>query len=886
MADLTRTIEILFKGTNQVGTVISTVGRDLDELNFSVANAARPLADLSAAVAKLDAVLAALASAGLAYAFSESSKLQSAFTELKKVVGDNEEALSIAKASAKDLSATYGESAASILESTANYVQAGFSVKDAMGLARTGMDLVIAGGVEASRSSEILIATLKGFKAPAEDAGRLLDILNEVSNRYATDIEQLGLGMAGLSPIARTMGFSFEETAGLLTPVIEVFRSGDEAAVALKTGLLRLLDDSKPVQEALESIGVSQRDANGELRSGKDILLDVSSAFQDLDQNQKLFVTQQLVGIEQSARMVEVFDGLGKSTEITAVAMNAAGSAAKEVAERLKDPEVAVNRLIQSIKNLASATGDEFQQSGIDVIDGFTGIFAAVEKAVDTGAFEPIFDALNSFLEGVAADLQDIAKNLPEALDDVEFSGFVSSLEDLKRTISGLFDGIDFDDPESLRIAIQKVVDTFESLVNFTDGMAEVFVTVAGYISKLIDDFNSLDAGTKKTAGSISGISAVISAVTGPIGSLTTALTGIGNAMNIVAGAQVAGLVKSLVGTGGLTSALAVVQAHPLIAAGAAGLAIGTAWRKMVPEVDQAAQSVLGFIDAHTGLLGVSDQQTQNEQEWIGIQARWKTIMADRAETAAKQAEESEQAIKYNEENAVSVEWLSSEMEKLGILVEDPKTVNIETAEAEKQLQKLEYFRESTGTWETITIPVDATEVEKAKDAIEEIPAVKRFELETDLHIAEIKAQAETVQSAFEWRAKVEIADVEAQTERVKVLAENISTIFTDTGKLTSDLFSAWDDDASLSKKWSLQDSIAGEQDRRDRALEMQEKLTEAEIKNLDARTERLESGDALITVNGDGLAPHLEMIMWEVFAAIQVRATQEGLDSLLLGGT
>jgi TP901 family phage tail tape measure protein len=44
-----------------------------------------------------------------------------------------------------------------------------------------------------------------------------------VSNKYATDVKQLGLGMSKLAPIAKTMGLSFEETAGILTPVIEVF---------------------------------------------------------------------------------------------------------------------------------------------------------------------------------------------------------------------------------------------------------------------------------------------------------------------------------------------------------------------------------------------------------------------------------------------------------------------------------------------------------------------------------------------------------------------------------------------------------------------------------------------------------------------------------------
>ena len=78
-----------------------------------------------------------------------------------------------------------------------------------MQLAKSGMDLVIAGGVDAAGSSEILIAALKGFDEPASEAARLIDILNEVSNNYATDVEQLGRGMAGLSPVAKTMGLQY-----------------------------------------------------------------------------------------------------------------------------------------------------------------------------------------------------------------------------------------------------------------------------------------------------------------------------------------------------------------------------------------------------------------------------------------------------------------------------------------------------------------------------------------------------------------------------------------------------------------------------------------------------------------------------------------------------
>ncbi|WP_319525684.1 phage tail tape measure protein [uncultured Desulfosarcina sp.] len=884
MADLQKKIEILFQGTNRVGDVITSVGRDLDNLNYRITTVAQPFAEVTASVAKLDALLAALAAGGIAIAYSESSKLKSAFTELKKVAGDNAEALNTAKASAKDLSNEYGEAAASVLSSTASYKQAGFDIQGAMTLAKDGMDLVIAGELAASTSSEILIASLKGFKAPAEDARRLIDILNEVSNNYATDIEQLGRGMAGISPIALKMGFSMEETAGIITPVIEVFRSGDEAAVALKTGLLKLIDDSKPVQEALASIGVSQKDANGQLRSGKDILYDVAKAFQTIDEPQKLFVTQQLVGIEQSARMVEVFDGLSKSSEITAVAMNSTGSAAKEVAERLKDPEVAVNRLIQGLKNLASSVGDDFQEAGTGAVNGITAILNSLEDAVDEDAFEPLLGALNDFLDGISQKLLLIAENLPEALEDVDYSGFLDELGDLRETVGSLFDDIDISDPESLARAIQKVVDTFESLVEFSEGVASVFVTVAGYASDLIDGVNSLDDGTLSLLGNLSGLATTVTMVAAPVGLVTSAIGGFGSV-----------LTTSTKLTGSMATGLgSLITSFPtlfsVVSAGVGGWAFGTLLREAIPEIDETGQSLLGLIDKYTGLFGVYEEQQKVQAESIAVEQRYREVMEARAqvaETAAEVSYEANLAIVNATENAAdSTEDLTEKMRELGILVEEPKKVAIDTAEAGKKLQELEIWRESTGTWKTITVPVDTSQVEEAKEKIEEIPAVKRLEFETDLRIAEVKAQAETIQASLKFKAEVDVARIQADAEIMKAAFESVGESVAAIASTSSSMFSDLADfEGTMSEKWFLQDVLKEQMALEREAVETQKELTHAQAEYLKARTERMKSGEALITVDGAGLQPHLEMIMWELFAAIQIRAKEEGLDQLLLGG-
>ena len=54
-------------------------------------------------------------------------------------------------------------------------------------------------------------------------------------------------------------------------------------------------------------------------------------------------------------------------------------------------------------------------------------------------------------------------------------------------------------------------------------------------------------------------------------------------------------------------------------------------------------------------------------------------------------------------------------------------------------------------------------------------------------------------------------------------------------------------------------------------AGDLQKKLTEAQIKEIEARTRAMQQGEGIIKIDGAGLQPHLEAIMWEMLKAIQV---------------
>jgi tape measure domain-containing protein len=197
----------------------------------------------------------------------------------------------------------------------------------------------------------------------------------------------------------------------------------------------------------------------------------------------------------------------------------------------------------------------------------------------------------------------------------------------------------------------------------------------------------------------------------------------------------------------------------------------------------------------------------------------------------------------------------------------------------------------ASGLWDQMLI---------GKDAMDKYgEATKKAAEEQDKQAKEIdKARKEAEKLALEFEklasneriklieAKVtlNVAQIEAQTERVKSAFESLDNTINSTGDLLGKLFGEWDEDASWDKRREIQDQIEKENEMRQKAFELQEKLVTAQIKNMEAQTNRLNNGDALIKIEGDGLQPQLEAFMWEILKAIQVRVNADGLD-LLLGG-
>lgn len=890
MANLSKTVEIIFAGKNEASKVIGTIEKDFTSLNATVTAATGPLASIADFVFKLDAALLALAVGGLAYAYDKAIKFETAMVSFRKVSDGTPESLNAARAAAFGLSTQYGATAVSVLNSSTDFIQAGYNTQESLKLTEAGLKLMMAGEISVAEASQFMITILKGFKAPAEDAGRLTDILNQVSDKTATNVRELAIGMAYLSPIAKLMGLSFEETAGLLTPVIEVFSSGSEATHGLRTGLLRIVDDSAPVTQALEQLGVSQTDVNGKLRSGKDILLDVQKAYVGLDDPTRIFLAQQLAGKDQAAKMLEVFNGLNKTLEITNIAMGAAGSIAKEVALRLESSQIQVDRFKVGFENLGIVIGEQFKVAATGAATGANAILQAMNGLVVSGAFAPLFDELSKMGNELSQYFVKIAKVLPEAMKGIDFSGLLASLKkvggEIGEVFTTIFGDVDLTTAEGLHKTIQAVVDALGKLVAFTAGMIKGMEPLWQSIKLGIDQFSKMDSQGVTLAGTFIGVGKAVNVLTENAGLLTGALYLLTTKALVETGTALAGLgVKALGAVGGLGALSAAAGvAVPILGigiAGAAGVAAGSLLNQIpvVQKLGQAFWSLLDVNEDYFGALGKSPAEIQKIDEAFAI-------LTDGTRKVATSLKDIPLDLKTNVSlNTGTLEGdIMAAVKATGVLI-GPKVIPVSWGPVVDQ----RYEISADGTIQIVDIyaaPAVINETnKKINDALAKTEKARKAKIKAELKMDEtkLKEQSDIIQKQLEWKAKVDIANIEQVTKTIEATFKSVDTRVSSSATVIGDLLKSLSDDKlSSSAKWKIEDLLEDEAERRKTAMDQSEKLADQQIELNAQKLKALERGDSMIKISADGLKPHLEMILWEILEAIQIRANESGSEFLL----
>lgn len=899
MATVEKTVSVLFFGDDQLSDKVTSIQKSFSSFTGSVEAIAAPLAGVADDVLKVDAALTALAIGGLAYAFAKSVEYEQATIELQKVMGENETITKDLEDQFTTLSRTYGESTTSIISALAELRQSGYTTAEGMEVLDVSLQLNRASELETEEATNLLKRALIGYNLEVEDARTLGDLWNHTSQVANTNVTKLAEGFAKVARQADDAGFSLSETAAVLTPMIGVFDSGDEAGTAFSMMLSRMIDPTARGEAAIRMLTGATGPLNEEFASGKELFEAVAIGLQKVDDRTGAVAVAQIVGVQQAKRIKVAFDDYFKTLEKIGPAADQYNSLQKEVDLQNASSRASVDRLVVGFEALASTVGTQFRAAASEAIDGSTAIENALEDIIKDGTFKPIFDALGNFGIEIGDYLEKIAKAMPEAFKNVNFDDLLDAFGDIGEEMKSIFDGLDLTKPKDLKTAIQFVVDSLESLVRVTKGMIEVFEPMFIGIMNSTKAFNDLDNASKESAGNLLGAAKAIIDLGVMIG---LALVTIG---------QHAGTVQTIFKD--VATAIGFMWDSTAIVVDAALLLLTKSMQKLVdlfgylPFTDwtENASKELGiFADfLEKDITERSKENLDRLSYAFGTTTDAVGITTDAVKKATKAVED---FAKTDAEIALQIETDRAELQKVadeifgfvdGVKVDvDNKKptvkVAVDTTEATRAVDSF-YMKMVEIDGEMVEVKVytdcDITEatqkIAEVKKDVEEFPKELEIKLkgEIDTEIARIETQGKTAQTAMEWTAKLNIAEAEADASILVAMFDGISNSITSTGDALGGLFGLLTDpDVATWDKWSIEEQIEKENKMRKEAFEQQSALNEAQLAYTEARTAALESGEGLINITADGLEPEISAFMWKILEKIQIRANEASAEFLL----
>lgn len=886
---LKETVEILFLATDKTESVISGVGAGLSDL-------ASPLAGATKKFLLLEAAVLAVGAAFAGKAFTESVKFESALLDLQKVLSDGEGNASDYTSEIDRMALKFGESGNEILQGAADIKQAGFTVAEAMKLQEDALTAAVISELSVNEATSLMIRSLKGFKAEASDATRILDLFNEVSNKNATNVRELATGFSEFAPVAQKLGLSFEEANALLVPIIETFGSGAEAGNALKIALTSLIVPTGPAADELARLGIAVRDSSGQLRKGRDITFELIQAMSTLAPTQQIATLAIIAGERQAARLSETFGNQAKVLKILKDQTTATGSAQKEFNIRIAATEKQIDKAGVAFNIMARTLGDRFKPELAGVIIGIRELQQAFTDVIKSGDLDPFLQAITPQLDKLGKLFSDMAKALPEAFKSVDFGPITDALESIFGQMDGLFDGLDLGKPEDLAKAINGLIKVGASFISTTEGIISVLGPVGGVIMDLVGFYSELTAGTKELIGSIGGASIVLSSLAGTI-------TAIGLAFGAISGigGPLMGLVAILTGPIGITVAIGAVVAAM------ANWASGTNVDAIKEEIESLKNSVVrntDEIESRLDSLGYDSWDAFQEAvkngavifeeatgEWIdaidGVSEAARLLEKVWVETADGMVEVTREQAEEMERTKEAAKGLGEQWEVVGdtIVRKGGEAAALQRVLAQEAKGYFEILEDGSRVWVAQTTSIvkytgavkEATEANKEADST----LTKRVETLAKFRLGLEEIQSKERISKFTMDAEVNMEKIKAATELFKNMTDTIQTGIQSTGESITSLFEILADGSSRYNQ-DILDAIEQEQEWRERQFKLQEELAQAQIDLIRARIEAMNRGEAIINVSAEGLEPHLQEVLRSIIEYAKVEATASAQDYLL----
>lgn len=277
-------------------------------------------------------------------------------------------------------------------------------------------------------SSEYLTAIWNNFAKGSKNLEYFADVIVALGAATASSSQEIATGLNKFAATAETVGLSYEyATSALATVTATTRQSAEVVGTAFKTLFSRIqdlelgktLDDGTTLgkySKALDAVGVSIKDSNGELRDMDRILDDIGGKWDTLNKDEQVALAQAVGGVRQYTQFIALMDNWDFMKENLETAKGATGELQKQADIFTESWEAARKNVKASAEGIYdSLVKDEFW---IGLTNEFADGLKSVELFADSigglkGVLALATIAMNKLVgPKVAQSIRDVAYNI------------------------------------------------------------------------------------------------------------------------------------------------------------------------------------------------------------------------------------------------------------------------------------------------------------------------------------------------------------------------------------------------------------------------------------------------------------------------------------------
>lgn len=306
-----------------------------------------------------------------------------------------------------------------------NYMAlAGYSVEESMSMLPNVMNLASAGAMDLAKASDMVTDTATAFGMVLEDGtvdaervSLMVDEMAKAASTGNTSVEQLGEAFLTVGGLAKEANGGFvtlsdgtqaavdgvQEMEIAFTAMANAGVKGSEAGTHMRNMLLKLTSPTEKGTKAFEEMGISVFDAEGKMRSIKDIFGELNTAFGNMSQADKLakisdiFNARDTASAEALLAAVEQdWDKIGESI------LNAEGAAQGMANTQLNNLNGAITILKSALEGVYIEISEKLTPSLIDFVKIGQETLSNLIPAIKSGDFNSITRILeNAFSQAL-----------------------------------------------------------------------------------------------------------------------------------------------------------------------------------------------------------------------------------------------------------------------------------------------------------------------------------------------------------------------------------------------------------------------------------------------------------------------------------------------------